>query len=876
MKKILTYLFVFISLFTFTSCEGMEGFDLGQLEELLGSLNGDLNDPNADSTIGNIILETNGLGTLDITTYENVSKIPSDLPVPIPNEGYEFDGWFYDRSLMSPVNVNDPVNGDVVLYAKFAKKIYTVRFVHNGEVVFSSQVKHGTSITSYPTVEVSEGYVHVGWGIDGVIFNGEVTSDLTLEAIVTIPNVLSIEEFKEKQDPENHYFIKGVVTTYPTTANNGSFMLSDETGHIFVYAKSRVEIGDEILMYALYQDYYDVPEVKSYKYLEVLSKNNDYMQYCQEIVEYNVADMEVDIDNGLTRKQIVDKYYNKYLKISGIFIENGSQYRLVSNSESTYYVQVFSSQLLSSADYSLYLGKVVDIYGFLRGTNLNNRTIILQIQNIILQGQLEEEIDVEVQCDKIAENLNIGDLSYDHSYTFNTTSPYLPGCILTYNIVGYSTTSKLENNVLIVSASGLNNPENVTVEISISYNGNTYLRYLEYTVYPESYVSVSEFIEKSDENNSYLIKGIIINTDGTNAHVLADGTGIIFCYFKANVNIGDEVIINAVYMNYYGAHEVAPSSTLIDIISRGNDVSVYVPDTIDVNIHDIYNSFFEEDFDSYTYGDMMSGKYIHIKGYFNGSAYLLDNNGNSIVRLYPSLSAQLVCSKGDVVEVWGYCRAVYESRKSINFQTVKIEIIKSDAMEIDLQQFHGAPEEYMDGKKVKFEGIVTEKVEDGLFVVTQVVKKKEYTVLVEGDYKIGDKYCFIGSIQHTGKGYKLINKQIPDDEISADIITHLVSEQYIILDSNATYEEHYANSLYTDGVITNCVLEEGKLTFYLETSPYIAPESTVVLIVTVDIEDLVIDPTIFIGKTISGRFYKDDIDDVVSFLSLDLSMIIIR
>ena len=182
----------------------------------------------------------------------------------------------------------------------------------------------------------------------------------------------------------------------------------------------------------------------------------------------------------------------------------------------------------------------------------------------------------------------------------------------------------------------------------------------------------------------------------------------------------------------------------------------------------------------------------------------------------------------------------------------------------------------MNGKKVKFEGIITEKIEDGLFVATQVSNKKEYSILVEGDYNIGDKYCFIGNIEYNKHGYKLIKKQIPDDEISADIIKHLTSEEYIILDSNIPYEEYYGASLYSDGVVTNCVLKDGELTFYLEATPYVSPEKIVVLIVSVEIGDLAVDTSIFIGKTISGKFYRNDIDSAVTHLSLDLNLIIIR
>ena len=83
-------------------------------------------------------------------------------------EGYIFEGW--SESV-------ENVKSDIVTYAQFTKKMYTVKFYVNGNLFDTKTCYHNESVSSPARPDV-EGYLFRGW--DGSYKN--VTSDLEIHA----------------------------------------------------------------------------------------------------------------------------------------------------------------------------------------------------------------------------------------------------------------------------------------------------------------------------------------------------------------------------------------------------------------------------------------------------------------------------------------------------------------------------------------------------------------------------------------------------------------------------------------------------------------------------------------------------------------------
>lgn len=91
-----------------------------------------------------------------------------------PNKtGYSFDGWCVDSSCLNKYSFESAVQADIILYAKWIAKTYTVTLVdEKGEDVANSKVSVVFGQEFSFTVPKTEGYAFVGWS-----YNGEMLTD---------------------------------------------------------------------------------------------------------------------------------------------------------------------------------------------------------------------------------------------------------------------------------------------------------------------------------------------------------------------------------------------------------------------------------------------------------------------------------------------------------------------------------------------------------------------------------------------------------------------------------------------------------------------------------------------------------------------------
>lgn len=104
------------------------------------------------------------------------------------NEEYYFAGWYNDAELSSPFNFSNHATmpaADIVLYAKWVPKTFTVKFdTGKGSLVDQdSDIKYGHTV-SKPDDPTYEGHVFLGWTYNGRPWNfhSGVTEDITLKA----------------------------------------------------------------------------------------------------------------------------------------------------------------------------------------------------------------------------------------------------------------------------------------------------------------------------------------------------------------------------------------------------------------------------------------------------------------------------------------------------------------------------------------------------------------------------------------------------------------------------------------------------------------------------------------------------------------------
>ena len=880
MKKIYAFVLFLFSIFTLSACEELEGFDFSDLSQWIEDLqggNGQVSDwqssesNNEQEGKHTIYFDLMGLGKLESYELKNVEVIPNVLPTPNVVDGYVFDGWYYYDDFSLEVSSGERIYENITIYAKIVPIMCNVKCIYDGTIYGEYSVQYGWEVSSYPDFIPEEGYVFLGWGINGVVWDGYFTEDTILEPVIRQMDLITIDEFLNKKDVSSSYFLKGIVTACPNDFEPGlstSYILSDETGHVFVYPSANVCLGDEVLILATYKQYIYTPEVGAVEYFKVISQNNDYLKYCGEVYEYNILDMKQDQIEMLDYDKIVEKYCNKHLKIDGLLVKEGLNYYLTGSYNGTYRIKIKGNKTKLSA----LENKYVDIYGFVREV-FKDRSLYLQIHTVEEASETLESMTLIVE--RIRDEVKIEKCIYDKTFVLKQNTAYLPDATIEYSIVGNSQSSTMNGYELTVKNSLVTSPEEVTIKVAVHYKNEVYFEYFTYVVEPIQYTSIADFIAMKDTVNKCLLKGYIINTTSTMGHMLADESGIVFAYVKADVNVGDEVVISAIYQNYYGVHEIGVGSEWLETLSSNNDISSYIPEPIEQNIDDWYKAINEEEFDENVMGEYLSGKLIHLQGYYYGRNQILcSDNSTKVLYIYSSTQT-IDIEPGTLVDIYGYFRGARKTFQNVNFQVDRIEAVKSDAIEVDLETFYGMPEEYL-GKKVVFEGIITEKVEEGLFIATQIKNKKEHKIYVEGNFNIGDKYSYVGHIELFGNNnYKVTRKNIHMDGFTADTLRKISTDECIILDSSIEYETYYGSSLYSDGVITNCEYENNVLTFYLSTHPYDFPEKTVVFVLSVEVKLDNINTTTFVGKKVTGKLYKETYESINTHFILDLSLITI-
>ncbi len=116
-----------------------------------------------------------------VTEGDKVGK-----PADPTREGYDFQGWYTSKDYSKEYDFSTPVHDDLDLYAKWAKKTYTVTFSAPGatNVPAAQTVEHGGVASRPATDPAASGLTFKGWLLDGkdYDFSAPVTGDITLEA----------------------------------------------------------------------------------------------------------------------------------------------------------------------------------------------------------------------------------------------------------------------------------------------------------------------------------------------------------------------------------------------------------------------------------------------------------------------------------------------------------------------------------------------------------------------------------------------------------------------------------------------------------------------------------------------------------------------
>ncbi|MDE6047711.1 MAG: InlB B-repeat-containing protein, partial [Anaeroplasmataceae bacterium] len=105
-----------------------------------------------------IIFNTNGHG-VQPEELTDITELP-ELPT-LVEEGYRFNGWYYDEAFLSEAKKGMQVTENKTLYA-FWEKVYCVEFEINGHGTKPEAIENVTKLPKLSVLQ-EEGFIFIGW-----------------------------------------------------------------------------------------------------------------------------------------------------------------------------------------------------------------------------------------------------------------------------------------------------------------------------------------------------------------------------------------------------------------------------------------------------------------------------------------------------------------------------------------------------------------------------------------------------------------------------------------------------------------------------------------------------------------------------------------
>lgn len=199
MKKIILLFFVIMSLFLI-SCNDEEVKDYKYV----------------------VTYEMNGHG--EAIEPQEFERLPDELITP-SEEGFEFDGWFVDKECVNPVYPGTKLTSNLILYAKWIDKRFTITFETFGKGNTVDEILSHKIPSDLPMLNDND-FDFAGWFYDDKLTNvvcvgDEVTSNITLYAKWVDARVnLSFEPYRKGYKPAN-LFVKSIPDELPILEEEG-------------------------------------------------------------------------------------------------------------------------------------------------------------------------------------------------------------------------------------------------------------------------------------------------------------------------------------------------------------------------------------------------------------------------------------------------------------------------------------------------------------------------------------------------------------------------------------------------------------------------------------------------------------------------------
>lgn len=610
------------------------------------------------------------------------------------------------------INNNEETAADYTVVSKvnIAGTIYnvswTVAITTEGADADSVKVVAGESNVTIDVIDMAES--EIKYVLTATITDAKGNTE-TVSFNRNVPkfHVATWKEYAEAKDGKL-LVVDGIVTMFNSKKDGASYnnmYIQDNDGAYYAYSMDEdpkdknIAVGMKVRLTGTKKNYNGTYELEKVLIKEVLDTN------VQEVAPININELLANAtsvkDKKLTNLQgsiitltdailveVDDSQKYCYFTVGGIktYIRPSASAGFLSSKEITAFMKAFKEKI----------GYTATITG--QALVYNNAFYMQPISKDAVEYGAVANLTPAEQVKFVKDNANaLSDVTYS-GYTVT-----LPGASDIFTDVKIAWTvdnteiCKIENGVATFTYDDTKEGGKVKLTATYTHATDTTVAPLqnEYTLEllaPQE-ATVEQFLTKDEDGKVYIITGYIVadgSSSGKGSFVVADATGAVFSYNKADVALGDKVKVFGTRSSSSGVPQIGTLNVVKLDKAEGESYTYPTPEVIDGTTFDL-STLTKTSIVDYT------GKYTKVTGltfYKDGtynSAGLLKEGKTAgstakddytqVLSLYSASDAIPEDWAGKPIVVYGYVRG-YNTNKYLTIQVTKVEIGYDDATKV--------------------------------------------------------------------------------------------------------------------------------------------------------------------------------------------------
>lgn len=609
------------------------------------------------------------------------------------------------------INNNEETAADYTVVSKvnIAGTIYnvswTVAITTEGADADSVKVVAGESNVTIDVIDMAES--EIKYVLTATITDAKGnTETVSFNRKVPKFHVATWKEYAEAKDGKL-LVVDGIVTMFNSKKDGSSYnnmYIQDNDGAYYAYSMDEdpkdknIAVGMKVRLTGTKKNYNGTYELEKVLIKEVLDTN------VQEVAPININELLANAtsvkDKKLTNLQgsiitltdailveVDDSQKYCYFTVGGIktYIRPSASAGFLSSKEITAFMKAFKEKI----------GYTATITG--QALVYNNAFYMQPTKtDAVVYGAVANLTPAE-QVKFVKDNANaLSDVTYSgYSVTLPSASDIFTDVKIAWT-VDNTEICKIEKGVATFTYDDTKEGGKVKLTATYTHATDTTVAPLqnEYTLEllaPQE-ATVEQFLTKDEDGKVYIITGYIVadgSSSGKGSFVVADATGAVFSYNKADVALGDKVKVFGTRSSSNGVPQIG-TLNVVKVDAEGESYTYPTPEVIDGTTLDL-STLTKTSIVDYT------GKYTKVTGltfYKDGtynSAGLLKEGKTAgstakddytqVLSLYSASDAIPDEWAGKPIVVYGYVRG-YNTNKYLTIQVTKVEIGYDDATKV--------------------------------------------------------------------------------------------------------------------------------------------------------------------------------------------------